>query len=93
MQTAIPCLLMRGGTPRDPFLKASDLPACAHAGHRGGPQRRRQDDLGRAPDREFSVEPDPTNPQTVARAALLRTACLLMCGQAMIPASVWSPAQ
>jgi 4-oxalomesaconate tautomerase len=47
------------------------------------------------PTGEFSVELelDPSNPQTVARAALLRTARLLMRGEAMIPASVWSPAQ
>ena len=27
MQTAIPCLFMRGGTSRGPFFRASDLPA------------------------------------------------------------------
>ncbi len=47
------------------------------------------------PTGEFSVELelDPTNPQSVARAALLRTARLLMRGEVMVPASVWSPAQ
>lgn len=44
------------------------------------------------PTGEFSVELgiDPANPQNVTRAALLRTARLLMRGEAMIPASVWS---
>ena len=44
------------------------------------------------PTGEFSVELglDSGNPQNVARAALLRTARLLMRGEAMIPASVWS---
>jgi len=43
------------------------------------------------PTGEFSVEleVDPANPQNVIRAALLRTARLLMRGEAMIPASVW----
>lgn len=43
------------------------------------------------PTGEFSVEIelDPANPQNVTRAALLRTARLLMRGEAMIPASVW----
>lgn len=43
------------------------------------------------PTGEFSVEieVDPKNPQNVARAALLRTARLLMKGEAMIPAAVW----
>ena len=27
MQTAIPCLFMRGGTSRGPFFNAHDLPA------------------------------------------------------------------
>jgi 4-oxalomesaconate tautomerase len=34
---------------------------------------------------------DPANPQNVTRAALLRTARLLMRGEAMVPRSVWSP--
>ena len=40
---------------------------------------------------EFSVELglDPANPQNVIRAALLRTARLIMRGEVMIPASVW----
>ncbi len=44
------------------------------------------------PSGEFSVELelDPNNPQNVTRAALLRTARLLMRGDAMIPASTWS---
>jgi 4-oxalomesaconate tautomerase len=44
------------------------------------------------PTGEFSVELglDPANPQNVTRAALLRTARLLMRGEVMIPASVWS---
>ena len=43
------------------------------------------------PTGEFSVELglDPDNPQNVTRAALLRTARLLMRGEVMIPASVW----
>jgi 4-oxalomesaconate tautomerase len=45
------------------------------------------------PTGEFSVELelDPANPQNVTRAALLRTARLLMRGEAMVPGSVWSP--
>jgi 4-oxalomesaconate tautomerase len=43
------------------------------------------------PTGEFSVELgiDPANPQNVTRAALLRTARLLMRGEAMIPANIW----
>jgi 4-oxalomesaconate tautomerase len=43
------------------------------------------------PTGEFSVEleVDPANPQSVTRAALLRTARLIMRGEVMIPASVW----
>ncbi len=43
------------------------------------------------PTGEFSVEleVDPANRQRVTRAALLRTARLLMRGEAMIPASIW----
>ena len=43
------------------------------------------------PTGEFTVEleVDPANPQNVTRAALLRTARLLMRGEAMVPASVW----
>lgn len=43
------------------------------------------------PTGEFSVEleVDPGNPQQVNRAALLRTARLIMRGEVMIPASVW----
>jgi 4-oxalomesaconate tautomerase len=43
------------------------------------------------PTGEFSVEleVDPKHPQTVTRAALLRTARLLMKGDVMIPAAVW----
>ena len=43
------------------------------------------------PTGEFSVEleTDPSNPQAVTKAALLRTARLLMRGEAMVPASVW----
>jgi len=43
------------------------------------------------PTGEFSVELelDPANPQNVVRAALLRTARLLMQGEAMVPASIW----
>ena len=46
------------------------------------------------PTGEFSVELglDPANPQNVTRAALLRTARLLMRGEVMIPRSLWSPA-
>ena len=43
------------------------------------------------PTGEFSVELalDPKNPQNVTRAALLRTARLLMRGEVMVPASIW----
>jgi len=43
------------------------------------------------PTGEFSVEleTDPINPQNVIRAALLRTARLIMRGEVMIPATVW----
>ncbi|MDE2004105.1 MAG: 4-oxalomesaconate tautomerase [Betaproteobacteria bacterium] len=45
------------------------------------------------PTGEFSVELelDPAQPGTVIRAALLRTARLLMRGEAMVPSSVWAP--
>ena len=44
------------------------------------------------PTSEFSVEieVDPANPQSVTRAALLRTARLLMRGEVMVPRSVWT---
>ena len=47
------------------------------------------------PSGEFSVEltTDPANPQHVTRAALLRTARLIMRGDAMIPASIWNTAK
>ncbi|MBI5131678.1 MAG: 4-oxalomesaconate tautomerase [Rhodopseudomonas palustris] len=47
------------------------------------------------PTGEFSVEieVDPANPQNVTRAALLRTARLIMRGEAMVPAAVWSGKQ
>ena len=43
------------------------------------------------PSGEFSVElaRDPANPLQVTRAALLRTARLLMRGEVMVPASIW----
>jgi 4-oxalomesaconate tautomerase len=43
------------------------------------------------PTGEFTVELglDPADPQSVVRAALLRTARLLMRGEVMVPASVW----
>ena len=43
------------------------------------------------PTGEFSValELDPDNPQTVTRAALLRTARLIMRGEVMVPATAW----
>ena len=43
------------------------------------------------PSGEFSVElsVDPANPQHVTRAALLRTARLIMRGEVMIPDSIW----
>ena len=46
------------------------------------------------PSGEFSVELelDPANPHNVVRAALLRTARLIMRGEVMIPAAVWSGA-
>jgi 4-oxalomesaconate tautomerase len=54
MQTAIPCLFMRGGTSRGPFFKASDLPAGIAARDKvllavmGSPDRRQIDGLGGA---------------------------------------------
>jgi 4-oxalomesaconate tautomerase len=47
------------------------------------------------PTGEFSVEIelDPQNPQNVTRAALLRTARLLMRGEVMIPRAVWAGRQ
>jgi 4-oxalomesaconate tautomerase len=44
------------------------------------------------PTGEFSVELeiDPNNPQNVTKAALLRTARLIMRGEVMIPSAVWS---
>jgi 4-oxalomesaconate tautomerase len=44
------------------------------------------------PTGEFSVEleVDPANPQNVMRAALLRTARLIMRGEVMVPTSVWN---
>jgi len=44
------------------------------------------------PTGEFSVEleVDPADPQNVTRAALLRTARLVMRGEVMIPAAVWN---
>ena len=44
------------------------------------------------PTGEFSVELgiDPADPQNVTRAALLRTARLIMRGEAMVPKSVWN---
>ena len=43
------------------------------------------------PTGEFSVELeiDPTDPQNVTRAALLRTARLIMRGEVMVPAGLW----
>lgn len=43
------------------------------------------------PSGEFSVdlETDPANPQNITRAALLRTARLIMRGEVMVPHSVW----
>ncbi len=47
------------------------------------------------PSGEFSVELgiDPENPQSVTRAALLRTARLIMRGEVMIPDSIWKGPQ
>jgi 4-oxalomesaconate tautomerase len=47
------------------------------------------------PTGEFSVEIelDPVDPQNVTRAALLRTARLLMRGEAMVPRAVWAGRQ
>ena len=44
------------------------------------------------PTGEFSValETDPNNPQNVTKAALLRTARLLMRGEVMVPYAVWA---
>jgi len=54
MQTAIPCLFMRGGTSRGPFFLESDLPADTPTRDRvllaalGSPDRRQIDGLGGA---------------------------------------------
>src|SRR5258708_13211198 len=54
VQTAIPCLLMRGGTSKGPFFKASDLPADPATRDRvllaamGSPDQRQIDGLGGA---------------------------------------------
>jgi 4-oxalomesaconate tautomerase len=47
------------------------------------------------PSGEFTVEleVDPANPQNVIRAALLRTARLLMRGEVMVPAAIWKGQQ
>jgi 4-oxalomesaconate tautomerase len=47
------------------------------------------------PTGEFSVELelDPANPQNVVRAALLRTARLIMRGDVLVPGSVWDGKQ
>ena len=47
------------------------------------------------PTGEFSVdlELDPENPQNVIRAALLRTARLIMRGEVMIPSAIWKGQQ
>src|SRR6187397_1529123 len=54
MQTAIPCLFMRGGTSRGPFFNAADLPADLPTRDKvllaamGSPDRRQIDGLGGA---------------------------------------------
>jgi 4-oxalomesaconate tautomerase len=53
-QTAVPCLLMRGGTSKGPFFKESDLPADVATRDKvllsvmGSPDRRQIDGLGGA---------------------------------------------
>src|SRR5260370_19546168 len=52
MQTAIPCLFMRGGTSRGPFFKASDLPSDLPTRDKvllsvmGSPDKRQIDGVG-----------------------------------------------
>ena len=54
MQTAIPCLFMRGGTSRGPFFNAADLPSDIPTRDRGlpavmgSPDKRQIDGPGRA---------------------------------------------
>jgi len=54
MQTAIPCMLMRGGTSKGPFFKASDLPADIPTRDKvllaamGSPDKRQIDGVGGA---------------------------------------------
>ena len=54
MQSAIPCLLMRGGTSKGPFFKATDLPADTATRDRvllaalGSPDKRQIDGIGGA---------------------------------------------
>ena len=65
--------------------RARSARAWPDAGGRG------QDHIVEHPTGEFSVEleTDPANPQNFTKAALLRTARLLMRGEAMVPASIW----
>ena len=54
MQSAIPCLFMRGGTSRGPFFLEADLPSDVEGRDRvllaalGSPDRRQIDGLGGA---------------------------------------------
>ena len=54
MQTAIPCVMMRGGTSRGPYFRASDLPVDAETRDRvllaamGSPDERQIDGIGGA---------------------------------------------
>src|SRR5256885_12757206 len=54
MQTAIPCLLMRGGTSKGPFFRATDLPSDLPTRDRvllaamGSPDKRQIDGVGGA---------------------------------------------
>ena len=47
--------------------------------------------VGKGPAEAFkaSLDIDPANPHNVTRAALLRTARLIMRGQVMVPHSIW----
>ena len=94
MLTGIPCLFMRGGTSRAPF----SLEALIGPPRDGSSLASRSfipngcpEAIGvLAPGGEFTVEIgiDPPGSTNVTRAALVRTARLLMRGGIMVPSTV-----
>jgi 4-oxalomesaconate tautomerase len=100
----IPCMLMRGGTSRGLFfLETGRVLAAVTVASACVLEGSAAQGLAVVPDgpaKKISVEHptgesgvelgiDPANPQNVTRAALLRTARLIMRGEVMIPASAW----